>query len=41
VSRHWHNTERLHGYIGNVSPVEFEHAFYAVQADRNQLVGIK
>jgi putative transposase len=38
---HWHNTERLHGYLGDVPPAEFENAFYAVQADRDQLVGIK
>jgi len=38
---HWHNTQRLHGYLGDVSPVEFENAFSAVQADRELLVGIK
>ncbi|WP_336630043.1 MULTISPECIES: IS3 family transposase [unclassified Microbacterium] len=38
---HWHNTQRLHGYLGDVPPAEFEQAFYAVQADRTQLVGIK
>lgn len=38
---HWHNTQRLHGYLGDVPPVEYENTFYAVQADRNQLVGIK
>ena len=38
---HWHNTERLHGYLGDVPPAEFENAFYAVQADRDQLVEIK
>lgn len=38
---HWHNTERLHGYLGDVPPVEFENAFYAVQDDRELLVGIK
>lgn len=26
---HWHNTARLHGYLGDVPPVEFEAAFYA------------
>ena len=26
---HWHNTERLHGYLGDVPPAEFEEAFYA------------
>ncbi|MGN7979451.1 IS3 family transposase [Microbacterium sp. 22195] len=38
---HWHNTERLHGYLGDVPPAEFEAAFYAVPNDRNLLVGIK
>lgn len=26
---HWHNTERLHGYLGDVSPAEFEAAYDA------------
>ena len=26
---HWHNTERLHGYLDDVPPVEFETAHYA------------
>lgn len=38
---HWHNTERLHGYLGDVPPAEFENTFYAVQDDRNLPVGIK
>jgi transposase InsO family protein len=38
---HWHNTERLHGYLGDVPPVEFENAFYAGQDDHENLVGIK
>ena len=38
---HWHNTQRLHGYLGDVPPAEFENAFYAVQADHELLVGIK
>ncbi|WDF35291.1 IS3 family transposase (plasmid) [Arthrobacter agilis] len=37
---HWHNTQRLHGYLGDVPPVEFEQAFYADQTDHNRLVGI-
>jgi hypothetical protein len=28
---HWHNTGRLHGYLGDVPPAEFEAAFYAAQ----------
>lgn len=38
---HWHNTKRLHGYLGDIPPAEFEQAFYAGQTDRTQLVGIK
>ena len=38
---HWHNTQRLHSYLGDVPPAEFEQTFYAVQADRDQMVGIK
>jgi putative transposase len=26
---HWHNTERLHGYLGDIAPVEFETAWHA------------
>jgi putative transposase len=28
---HWHNTDRLHSYLGDVPPFEFEAAFYAAQ----------
>jgi putative transposase len=38
---HWHNTQRLRGYLGDGPPVEFENAFYADQAHCEQLVGIK
>lgn len=38
---HWHNTQRLHGYLGDVPPLEYENAFYADQADSNKLAGIK
>ena len=39
---HWHNTQRLHGYPGDVPPAEFEAAFYAAQHSRpDQLVGIQ
>ena len=31
---HWHNTRRLHGYLGDVPPAEFEQAFYAAQQER-------
>ncbi len=38
---HWHNTQRLHGYLGDVPPVEFEQVFYADQTDHHQVVGIQ
>ncbi len=38
---HWHNHERLHGYLGNLPPVEHEGRFYATQHDPGVLVGIK
>jgi len=37
---HWHNNERLHGYLNDVPPVEFETAYAAQQTDQ-QLVGIQ
>jgi putative transposase len=33
---HWHNTERLHGYLGDVPPAEFETAHYAALATTNE-----
>ena len=37
---HWHNTARLHGYLGDVPPAEFEAAFYATHGSDQTLVGI-
>ena len=37
---HWHNTERLHGYL-DVPPTEFEAAFYAAQQASPTGVGIQ
>jgi putative transposase len=28
---HWHNTQRLHGYLGDLPPTEFEERFYAAR----------
>ena len=36
---HWHNTTRLHGYLADVPPNEFEAAFYAAQHTDQTLVG--
>jgi putative transposase len=38
---HWHNTERLHSYLGDVPPAEFEAAFYAAQQTDHTMVGIQ
>lgn len=38
---HWHNHDRLHGYLGDVPPAEFEEAFYATQRSDHPLVGIQ
>jgi putative transposase len=33
---HWHNTERLHGYLNDVPPAEFETAHYAAPATTSE-----
>jgi putative transposase len=38
---HWHNTARLHGYLGDVPPAEFEETFYATKRTDHPLVGIQ
>ena len=38
---HWFNEQRLHGYCNDVSPAEFEAAFYAAQQTDQSLVGIQ
>ncbi|MBD5787386.1 IS3 family transposase [Cellulosimicrobium terreum] len=38
---HWHNHQRLHGYLGDLPPVEFGGRFYAKQQGHEALVGIK
>jgi transposase InsO family protein len=37
---HWHNTSRLHGYLDDRPPMEFEQAFYAAQRDDRERVDI-
>jgi transposase InsO family protein len=37
---HWHNTARLHGYLGDVPPAEYEQAFYAAHGTDHDPVGI-
>jgi putative transposase len=34
---HWHNTQRLHGYLGDLPPTEFEETFYANHQDNKIL----
>ena len=38
---HWHNTSRLHGYLNDVPPAEYEAAFYGAQRTAQPLVGIQ
>jgi putative transposase len=38
---HWHNNQRLHGYLNHVPPTEYEEAFYATQQNGQALVDIK
>lgn len=38
---HWHNAQRLHGYLGDVPPAEFEQRFYATQQGSKALVVIQ
>ena len=38
---HWHNHQRLHGYLGDLPPAEFEGRFYATQQGDSALVEIK
>ena len=38
---HWFNEQRLHGYCNDVSPAEFEAAFYAAPQTDQSLVGIQ
>ena len=37
---HWHNTTRLHGYLNDVPPAEFEAIFYATKRTDQPLVEI-
>ena len=38
---YWHNTSRLHGYLADVPPTEFEAAFYDAQRTDQPLVAIQ
>ncbi len=38
---HWHNTNRLHGYLGDIPPAEFEAALYATKRTDQPLVEIQ
>ena len=38
---HWHNHKRLHGYLDDLPPTEFEARFYATQEGESALVKIK
>ena len=38
---HWHNTSRLHGYLDDLPPSEFEATFYATKRTDQPLVEIQ
>lgn len=38
---YWHNTSRLHSYLGDLPPTEFEAAFYDASRTDQGLVGIQ
>jgi putative transposase len=38
---HWFNTERLHSYLGDQPPAEFEASFYVTHQTDHTPVGIK
>ena len=38
---HWHNTIRLHGYLEDLPPAEFENTFYATKRTDQHLVEIQ
>lgn len=38
---HWHNHQRLHGYLADLPPTEFKERFYATQQGNQALVEIK
>lgn len=38
---HWHNHDRLHGYLDDVPPAEFEKTFYATDRTDQTLAGIQ
>ena len=38
---YWHNTSRLHSYLGDLPPAEFEATFYATQRSDQPLVEIQ
>ena len=37
---HWHNTARLHGYLGDIPPTEYETTFYATHGADQTLAAI-
>jgi putative transposase len=38
---HWHNASRLHGYLNDIPPAEFEAVFYATKRTDQPLVEIQ
>ena len=38
---HWHNTQRLHGYLNDLPPIEYEQGYYAANRSDQTLVAIQ
>ena len=38
---HWHKTTRLHGYLDDIPPIEYEERFYATKRTDQPLVEIQ
>src|SRR3954463_3046479 len=38
---HWHNNQRLHGYLNDIPPAEYEKQFYAQNRTDQTLAGIQ
>lgn len=38
---HWHNTERLHGYLEKIPPAENDNTLYPASSALKTLVGTK
>ncbi len=37
---HWHNTQRLHGYLGDLPPIEFEALHAAPEPSAQEVLSV-